>query len=135
MLYVSVTGSKMYESLYPSYPCPPATGNALLPLSTSTRPSCNWMCPEQNMSFGVGITLYVPATGSYTALVNVPASNCSSLFPEPAISSTLPLLRTTECIERTGFCVGSTSQRPFAHCSAVAVQVAGGSVSGTWSIV
>lgn len=42
LLYVSVTGSKMYESLYPSYPCPPATGNALLPLITSTRPSASW---------------------------------------------------------------------------------------------
>lgn len=63
LLYVSVTGSKTYESLYPSYPCPPATGKALLPLITSTRPSVSWTCPAQNMSLGVGITLYEPVAG------------------------------------------------------------------------
>ncbi len=65
----------------------------------------------------------------------MPASNIDSSLPEPAISSTLPLCRTTECMERTGFCVGSTSHLPFAHCSAVPVHSGGRTGSGTWSIV
>ncbi len=85
------------------------------------------------MSTGVGIVLKLPFFGSYTAEVKVPALNWEMSLPEPAISSTLPFLNTTACIERTGFFAGITSHLPLAHSSGVPVQAGCGGAAPTSS--
>src|SRR5689334_21152945 len=78
----------------------------------SIRPSESWTWPEQNRSAGVGTVLNVPVLGWYTAVLKVPAANASGSFPEPATIRTLPFLRTTAWMPRTGDSNGITCQTP-----------------------
>lgn len=54
-------------------------------------PSGSWVCPAQNMSLGVGMSLKTSVFGSHSTERKLFASKFFWLFPEPATSSTLPV--------------------------------------------
>src|SRR3954451_2431533 len=86
---------------------------------TRMRPSANCVWPEQNRSVGVGTSVNVEVTGSYSTVENVPAAKVVGSLPEPATSSTLPVRSTTACTARAVVVAGITCQTPLAQASPV----------------
>jgi hypothetical protein len=88
----------------------------LVPPAISRLPLASWVWPVQNKSFGVGMSLIVPLTGSQIRVSNFFASKLSWLFPEPAISRTLPVRRSAAWIVFSRYFSGNSmiSHLPFA---------------------